>query len=129
MKERWEQTEPKKGCQIRVSRGLYYHHGIFLDDLRVVHFGDISGAGAEEQSVRLTTLEEFLKGGYPEVRIYSFFERRKIFSPDKTERIALSLVGSKGYDFVSNNCEHFSNFCAYGKRESMQSDRIAGERH
>ena len=33
---------------------------------------------------------------------------------------ALSRLGEGGYDLVSNNCEHFSNECVFGKKTSNQ---------
>ena len=29
-----------------------------------------------------------------------------------------------GYDLFNNNCEHFSNLCAFGKAKSDQIDNI-----
>ena len=34
---------------------------------------------------------------------------------------ALSAVGRGGYDYRTNNCEHFSNECAFGEHYSRQS--------
>ena len=32
----------------------------------------------------------------------------------------------KGYDVVNNNCEHFSNECAFGEHKSFQVESVMG---
>ncbi|HPA57831.1 MAG TPA: lecithin retinol acyltransferase family protein, partial [bacterium] len=35
-KSRWSRREPIKGDHIRVNRGFYYHHGIYVNDNEVI---------------------------------------------------------------------------------------------
>ena len=44
------------------------------------------------------------------------------YPPDEVANRALSMVGCDfgGYNFLSNNCEHFANWCACGRRISQQ---------
>ena len=44
---------------------------------------------------------------------------------------ALALVGYDfgGYNLLTNNCEHFANWCASGARFSNQVPSNEGERH
>ena len=42
-------------------------------------------------------------------------------APDEIAAAALSAVGRGGYDYRTNNCEHFSNECAFGEHYSRQS--------
>lgn len=120
----WEKNiKPFYTAQIRVNRGFYYHHGIYLSDDAVVHF-----AAKESDSILdptkariiLTTLEEFLRGGVIEVREYSEDEQKKVRDPSDIANYALSCLGNGGYDLLQNNCEHFSNECVFGVKSSEQ---------
>lgn len=33
-------------------------------------------------------------------------------------------IGENNYNFVSNNCEHFANWCKYGSAFSEQADGV-----
>jgi hypothetical protein len=124
VKDRWEFCEPRKGCQIRVNRGGYYHHGIYVDDNTVVHFGgaesDIT-ADPDGIEVRAVTLGQFLRDGFLEVRKVSFPALHGFFKPERAAANAMSHIGEGGYNLLRNNCEHFSNLCARGKKESGQA--------
>lgn len=39
---------------------------------------------------------------------------------DKIRRRAMRMVGRRGYDLVTNNCEHFASWCVTGHFESRQ---------
>jgi hypothetical protein len=58
------------GDHIRVSRGTYYHHGIYVGDLQVVHF---TGAARrlQDATIRLDTLHAFAAGGSVQVVKYA----------------------------------------------------------
>ena len=62
-----------------------------------------------------------VRGGLPELRIDGRAERKLLRAPDKIIAAALSAVGRGGYDYRTNNCEHFSNECAFGEHYSRQS--------
>lgn len=115
--EKWDYCEFSKGAQLRVKRRLYYHHGIFTGD-GVIHFGegnaDIDSASPESNKVTRCTLQEFLQGGMPEVRVYSRKEKKHLLPADEIVNRAESRLGEGGYNLYSNNCEHFSNWCAFG---------------
>ena len=118
----WEKIKPTYGCQIRVDRGLYKHHGIYVSDDEVIHFASPNGSEISPQTavVHKTTLENFLKGGELEVRTYTDEEKKQVRTPEEIVDYANAHLGEKGYNIVSNNCEHFSNRCAFGKSESEQ---------
>lgn len=124
--EMWEFKNPKYGDQIRVNRGVYYHHGIYESDERVYHFaasGDME-TSAENARVICTSLKEFLKGGNVEVRKYTAEELGKKKSAEDTIAYAKEHLGEGGYNLISNNCEHFSNRCAFGVSNSHQVEDI-----
>lgn len=68
--------------------------------------------------IQRTGYEEFARNG--EISIARDVEMR--FPQEIIVRRALSQVGGNfgGYHFLSNNCEHFANWCTCGKRISRQ---------
>ena len=120
--------KPMLGDQIRVNRGLYYHHGIYENDETIYQFASPQGSEVSPETAIIctTTLENFLKGGELEVREYSEEELNKKKSPEEIIEFAKSKLGSNlgGYNIISNNCEHFSNLCAFGKAKSNQVEDI-----
>ena len=124
----WVKDKPKYGNQIRVNRGLYYHHGIYEDDEHVYQYASPKGSevSAATANINITTLKEFLKDGEVEVRKYNNEELKEKKSDEEIIKCAKSLVGSGlgEYDLINNNCEHFSNYCAFGKKTSNQVEDI-----
>ena len=122
----WSNRKPVYGDQIRVNRGLYWHYGIYESDDVVYQFASPKGAeiSAETATINTTTLADFLKGGVLEVREYTPEEKQKLRSPDEIIRYAREHLGEMGYNLFSNNCEHFSNRCAFGVSESDQIDNF-----
>jgi len=127
--EVWDYTLPFAGAQIRVKRPLYYHHGIYVGNNQVIHFGngDINDTKHPElNTVHQSSVEEFLDGGLLEVRVYSKDEKKKLLSTKKIIENAINGLGRKGYDFLKDNCEHFSNECAFGIKYSAQTNKLRG---
>ncbi|MDR0856181.1 MAG: lecithin retinol acyltransferase family protein [Clostridiales bacterium] len=125
-KEVWSLRAPVRGCQIRVSRGDYYHHGIYLSDAEVIHFaapGRDFTADPADCTVHAATLADFLRGGIPEVRTYGRREKNRVFPPEITVHNAVIRQGTGGYSLKENNCEHFSNLCAFGIAYSTQTEK------
>lgn len=122
--EKWDYCAFEKGAQLRVKRSFYYHHGIFTGD-SVIHFGegdedkDINSPNTNK--VTQCSLQEFLKGGVPEVRVYSRKEKKFLKKPEEIVKTAIEHLGEGGYDFYRNNCEHFSNLCAFGTAYCKQT--------
>ncbi|MBQ9448323.1 MAG: lecithin retinol acyltransferase family protein [Acholeplasmatales bacterium] len=122
----WVNKKPEYGDQIRVNRGFYYHHGIYESDDAVYHFASPMGSeiSPETAVVHKTTLENFLKGSPVEVREYTNEELLNKRKPEEIIDYAKAHIGEKGYNLVSNNCEHFSNRCAFGKSDSDQVKNV-----
>lgn len=123
----WEEKQPVFGDQIRVNRGLYSHHGIYASDDCVIHFAAKNASNElDPKAARIitTSLTEFLRGGVCEVRAYTKEELSKKRKPQEIVKYALSQLGQGGYNLVSNNCEHFSNECAFGEKISNQVNSI-----
>jgi len=124
----WKEIKPEYGSQIRVNRGLYYHHGIYESDDCIYQFASPEGMEISPDTAIIctTTLKDFLKGGTLEVRVYDDLELKELRSKDEIINFAKSNLNSNmgGYDLINNNCEHFSNLCAFGKKKSDQVDDI-----
>ena len=124
----WQKIKPSYGDQIRVNRGLYFHHGIYVSDDEVIQYASPKGSeiSAPNALILSTTLDEFLKGGEVEVRVYSDEEKKKVRSKDDIVKFAKSKLGTGlgEYDLINNNCEHFSNYCAFGEKFSNQVNDI-----
>ncbi len=96
----------------------FRHYGIDLCDGTVIHFRgklrDIhSGAW-----VQRTSCAQFCRGDV----VCEACDVRFRFPPEIVAQRALCQVGSNfgGYHFLWNNCEHFVNWCACGRRISRQ---------
>lgn len=122
----WKEKKPEYGNQIRVNRGMYYHHGIYESDDVIYQFASPEGAeiSPETATVNTTTLEKFLNGGVLEVREYSDDELKTLRKPDEIIEYAKAHLGEMGYNLFTNNCEHFSNRCAFGESKSDQIDEF-----
>ncbi|MGI0530638.1 lecithin retinol acyltransferase family protein [Treponema socranskii] len=112
--------KPVPGDVIYTNRGLYKHYGIYIGNETVVHFtgGKKHEISSDHAFVRKTQLGRFLKGGTLTIET----KTKVSYTPKETVMRALSAVGSgKGkYHLIFNNCEHFANWCKYGKCESKQ---------
>ncbi len=120
--------KPKLGDQIRVNRGLYYHHGIYENDDTIYQFASPVGSEVSPETAIICTtdLKSFLKDGELEVREYSIEEENKKRKPEEVIEFAKSKLGSNmgGYNIISNNCEHFSNLCVFNESKSNQVDDV-----
>lgn len=128
LSEEWQGIHPKRGDHIRVQRsGLYSHHGIYIADDEVIHF-----TGADDDSILdwskceviRTDLEQFLRGGIVEVKIYNEDELNDLYPVEHIVDYARACLGDKGYNLVFNNCEHFANVCTLGRFRSRQVERV-----
>jgi len=100
----------------------YLHYGIDLGDGTVAHarphrFDRLWAGGG----VVRTTLAEFAKG--EAVRVVH--EPAALFSSEEVAQRAEEHVGREGYSPMTDNCEHFTNWCAPGQCHSRQIDIIA----
>ncbi|MGM9971221.1 MAG: lecithin retinol acyltransferase family protein [Anaeroplasmataceae bacterium] len=123
----WVNKKPVYGDHIKVDRGLYSHHGIYVSDDCVIQFASlIPGRETDPESASIceTSLEQFLKGQELLVREYTEDEALKKRSPQDIVAYAKSKLGTKGYDIINNNCEHFANECVFGEKRSEQVDNI-----
>ncbi len=124
----WIKKKPAYGDQIRVNRGLYFHHGIYVSDDEVIQYASPKGSeiSAATALIISTSLSQFLNGGEVEVREYNREELDRVRSKEEIVEFAKSKLGTGlgEYNLINNNCEHFSNYCAFGIKESNQVEDI-----
>lgn len=125
--EEWIKKKPSKANHIRVSRGSYCHHGIYISDEEVIHFTGKDGDSVLDWSkpeVITSDLNYFLKNGVLEVKEYTVEELKDLYPIEHIVQYAKACLGDKGYNLVFNNCEHFSNTCTLGRFKSKQVERV-----
>ncbi len=110
------------GDHIKVRRagGLYSHHGIDMGDGTVIHFSGEPTRLRDAQVCRVA-MADFLQG--EEARVVRHGDRER--AAEEVVRAAEELVGSRDYNVVFNNCEHFATYCKTGIRQSRQVRKAA----
>jgi hypothetical protein len=106
------------GAHLTTSRRGYTHHGVYVGGGRVVHYSGFS-AFWQCGPVEEVSLARFSAGHA--VRIVH--HPRSVFSPEEIVRRARSRLGENDYRLLSNNCEHFCNWCLDGVSHSAQVER------
>ena len=110
---------------IRVSVGALYHFGIYVSDDEVIQFGHAPDQRAmipdSEVEVLSSDIDTFLGGGFVEVCEFDRKEKKKNRKPKDVIAYARERLGTRGYSFLFNNCEHFANECISGNRVSEQA--------
>jgi hypothetical protein len=120
-----ETREPKPGDVIwanRFFKGRPYNHcGIYEGGGCVIHFAAPQGSEISQENavVHRTSLDHFANGC--PVKIIEYPEG---YSSEETLRRARSRIGKRGYDFLTNNCDHFSTECKTGEHRSLQVDEV-----
>lgn len=96
----------------------YRHYGIDIGDGTAVHFRGTLHFIQADASIQRTPMQSF---GLCD-KIVIARDVCPTFAPDEIVKRALSQVGCDfgGYHFLANNCEHFANWCATGRRISQQ---------
>jgi diadenosine tetraphosphatase ApaH/serine/threonine PP2A family protein phosphatase len=126
--EQWLRQSARTGDHIRVSRGVYTHHGVYVSHNEVIHFAseDNDNLMGDGNEVIATSLSRFLLDGDMEVRIYNDDELNDLYPVADIVRWARGSRGDSGYHLVFNNCEHFANWCTLGRFHSQQVNNVLG---
>jgi hypothetical protein len=112
---------PAIGTHMTISRFGYTHHGIYVGDGRIVHYPGLS-AFRPSGPVQEVSLAEFALGR--PVRIVHHLGLP--FSSEEIVRRARSRLGEDNYRLLTNNCEHFCNWCLSGISRSPQVEHRFG---
>lgn len=108
------------GAHLISPRVGYHHHGIYIGNKKIIHYSGL-GDRVNGGPVEITTLENFRDDGSYRIRHH---ERR--FSAEETIKRAMSRLGENSYCIVTNNCEHFANWCVTGENVSKQVTNVLG---
>lgn len=112
-----EDEEPALGSHLVTPRFGFAHHGIYVGDGRVVHYGAF--------------VRGLHRGPVEEVSLSQFTCRHALwirpsaarFDCEEVIRRARSRIGENGYRLLSNNCEHLCEWCLRGEHRSEQVER------
>lgn len=106
---------PDVGAHLVTPWMGFAHHGIYVGDGKVVHYGalvyDIIRRPVEEVS-----LERFAEGR----PVFVVEHAGTTFRGQAVICRARSRLGEDRYRLLSNNCEHFVEWCLYGVARSFQ---------
>jgi hypothetical protein len=102
------------GSHLVSPRKFYAHHGIYLGRGDVAHYSGFSSS-LKPGPIEVTDLESFANGK-PVWLVRESCE----YSSDEIVRRARSRMGESQYRILSNNCEHFCNWCISGESCSVQ---------
>jgi Lecithin retinol acyltransferase len=112
-------SEPPLGAHLVVRRGCYLHHGIYVGAGRVIHYS------ARALSLMRRPVEEVSLACFSRSRIVCI--RAHVpgtYQPTEIVRRARSRLGEDRYRLLTNNCEHFCEWCARGEHRSTQIEAL-----
>jgi hypothetical protein len=109
---------PPLGVHVVSRRRGYFHHGIYVGDGKVVHYGGLNG-GLRRGPLQETSFSRFSLGQPVWIRR----GHSTVFDRQEVVRRARSRVGEDRYRVLTNNCEHFCEWCLRGEARSYQVDR------
>jgi len=106
---------PPLGAHLVTPWHGYVHHGIYVGSGNVVHYGALM------YDLIRKPVEEVSMAAFAEGRpVYVVTHCEEAFEPDEVIRRARSRLGEKKYRLLSNNCEHFVEWCLHDKHRSFQ---------
>lgn len=107
--------EPPLAAHLTTPRGLYTHHGLYVGQGRVIHYAGLA-RGLRRGPVEEISLEQFARGR----GVWVDGRRCARFDPEQAITRARARLGEDRYRVLSNNCEHFCEWCLHGQSRSRQ---------
>jgi hypothetical protein len=121
--------QPAVGAHLIVPWLGFTHHGIYVGAGRVVHYGALM------YDIIRKPVEEVSFDAFAEGRPVFVIEHHEVcFDSAEIVRRARSRLGEKRYRLLTNNCEHFVEWCLHDLPRSFQAEtalaypRLVGER-
>lgn len=111
-------SPPPLGAHLVTPRRRYTHHGIHAGQGIVVQYPGFMH-GLQTGPVEEIPLAEFTRG-------HPLFVKSRgpaRFDAEEIVRRARSRMGENRYRILTNNCEHFCEWCVYAEHRSEQVDR------
>ena len=113
--------EPPLGAHLVTPRFAYSHHGVYVGGGTVVHYAAFAKLWARGP-VEEISLTRFADG----YAVWLRPARAHNLPGAEVVRRARSRLGENRYRFLSNNCEHLSEWCVNGEHRSPQVERLLG---
>jgi hypothetical protein len=107
--------EPPLGSQLVTPRRGYLHHGIYVGTRKVVHYSGLA-RGLRRGPVEEVPFAHFARGQ----RVWARSDAPSDFDAREVIIRARSRVGEDRYRLLTNNCEHFCEWCLRGNARSFQ---------
>jgi hypothetical protein len=107
--------EPPLGSHLITPRRGYLHHGVYVGARKVVHYSGLAH-GLRGGPVEEVSIVHFARGQ----RIWVRSGPPDVFDVRDVIRRARSRVGEDRYRLLTNNCEHFCEWCLHGDARSFQ---------
>jgi hypothetical protein len=113
------EQEPALGSHVVTPRRGYLHHGIYVGGGNVVHYAGLA-YGLRSGPVEEVSLAHFSRGRPVWIgsNAPANFDHREVI------RRARSRVGEECYRLLTNNCEHFCEWCLRGEHRSYQVEAL-----
>jgi hypothetical protein len=111
--------EPPLGAHLITPRFAYAHHGVYVGAGTVIHYAAFAS--------------HWHRGPVEEVSLLGFAHGHPVWvrpagadAPrcEEIVRRARLRLGENRYRLLSNNCEHFSEWCVHGEHRSPQVERL-----
>ena len=108
----------------KVSKVDYIYYGVYIGMEEVIHFTNDRGEALLER----VSLEVFKDDNQLCIQTnFLSYKRNSKINP-AIKAIKIFQFGEElrywtTYDYMTNNCEHFANYCATGVKYSRQSNR------
>jgi hypothetical protein len=109
--------EPALGAHVITPWFGFWHHGVYVGDGNVVHYGAL--------------IHDVIRKPVEEVSVEKFAQGRPVFVVEHAERTlhveeivnrVRSRLGENRYRLLTNNCEHFCEWALHGEARSFQVD-------
>src|SRR5271154_247341 len=111
--------EPPLGAHLVTPRRGYTHHGIYVGLGRVVQYGGMS-RGLNRGPVEEVSVSQFAQGR----QIWLRLEESRWLNRGEVARRARLRLGENRYNLLTNNCEHFCEWCVRDQHRSYQVDEL-----
>ena len=112
-----QDEEPPLGAHLVTPRFGFAHHGVYVGAGTVVHYGAYPWHRGPVEEVSLVRFAH----GQP---LWLRSAGRARLGVGEIVRRARSRLGENRYRLLSNNCEHFSEWCVRGEHRSLQVERF-----
>ena len=109
------------GAHLTTPRWGFVHHGLYVGNGRVIHYTGFK-AWLRRGPVEEVTFEQFAGGRPVQVEVRPAAR----YAGLAAVRRARSRLGENRYRFLSNNCEHFVEWCLSGTSRSAQVEAFLG---